>query len=130
MWAMIRMGFHGRLAWRGRTFDAFLEAQKQPASAVATFWETVVVGATNLPVDRVDALVSRLRHDPRHESVRVLREGPLERREFGVWDMAFKFFEGTDGLWPAGRLSDLDAEQAFAHASDLFRSAVVELRAG
>ena len=74
--------------------------------------------------------MNRLRHDPRHESVRVLREGPLERREFGVWDMAFKFFEGTDGLWPAGRLSDLDAEQAFAHASDLFRSAVVELRAG
>ncbi|MHC5026455.1 MAG: hydroxysqualene dehydroxylase HpnE [Planctomycetota bacterium] len=70
MWGMIRMGFHGRLRWRGRTFEDFLVDQRQPASAVSRFWNTVIVSACNLPVQRVDA----------EAALQVFQEGFLANR--------------------------------------------------
>ncbi|MBX3355938.1 MAG: hydroxysqualene dehydroxylase HpnE [Phycisphaeraceae bacterium] len=55
MWRLIRMGFAGREAWRGKVFHAFLEAVRQPAGAIERFWEPVVVSACNLPCAKVDA---------------------------------------------------------------------------
>ena len=55
MWRLMRMGFAGRLAWRGRTFGAFLQATGQTPRAREMFWEPVVVSACNLPSDQVDA---------------------------------------------------------------------------
>lgn len=37
----------------------------------------------------VEALVSRLREDPAHESLKILRMEPIARRQFDGWSMAF-----------------------------------------
>lgn len=55
MWRLIRMGHGGRLAWRERTFAAFLESCHQPPSTIERFWEPIVVSACNLSVARVSA---------------------------------------------------------------------------
>ena len=55
MWRLMRMGLAGRLAWRGRTFAAFLQDTGQTHRACELFWEPVVVSACNLPSDQVDA---------------------------------------------------------------------------
>jgi zeta-carotene desaturase len=55
MWRIIRMGSRGRFAWRDRTFNEFLEECRQPQELVQSFWNTVIVSACNLPVERVSA---------------------------------------------------------------------------
>ncbi|HMN95701.1 MAG TPA: hydroxysqualene dehydroxylase HpnE [Phycisphaerales bacterium] len=55
MWRLIRMGRAGRLAWRDRSFRAFLDQMRQPASTIERFWEPVVISACNLSVERVCA---------------------------------------------------------------------------
>lgn len=37
----------------------------------------------------LDGMMSRLRADPRHYALRVLRDCPLQSRQFGGWSMAF-----------------------------------------
>jgi squalene-associated FAD-dependent desaturase len=55
MWRIIRMGTRGRFAWHERTFLEFLACCHQPQALVRSFWNTIVVSACNLPVDRVGA---------------------------------------------------------------------------
>ncbi|HVP72392.1 MAG TPA: hydroxysqualene dehydroxylase HpnE [Phycisphaerales bacterium] len=55
MLRMMRIGEHGRLAWRNRTFGEFLNDADQPLEAVRRFWEPIVVSACNMSVDRVGA---------------------------------------------------------------------------
>jgi zeta-carotene desaturase len=55
MLRMVRMGYSGRLAWRNRTFRAFLDEHKQTDNAVDRFWRPIVVSACNLDIDRVAA---------------------------------------------------------------------------
>lgn len=37
----------------------------------------------------IDALLERLRADPRHTDLLVVDRGPIERRRFGDWSMAY-----------------------------------------
>jgi hydroxysqualene dehydroxylase len=55
MWRLIRMGQGGRHEWRNRTFAEFLRETKQTPNAMEGFWNTVIVSACNLPIDRVGA---------------------------------------------------------------------------
>lgn len=55
MWRMIRMGFAGRVQWADRAFSEFLEETNQPRAVVERFWDTVIISACNMPVDRVCA---------------------------------------------------------------------------
>lgn len=56
MWRMIRMGGKGRLAWTGKTFGDFLRECGQPAELIRSFWNTIIVSACNMDVDRVAAV--------------------------------------------------------------------------
>ena len=47
------------------------------------------------PVDDVTATFERIQCDPRHRDTVILQAGPVERREFGGWSMAY-----------AGRMED------------------------
>lgn len=42
----------------------------------------------------VDSLLKRLREDPRHNAIRVLREGTIPERLFPDWSMAYKNLVG------------------------------------
>ena len=54
----------------------------------------------------IEAVYERIEADPRHRVTEVLHHGPIERRRFGEWDMAF------------GRTSDERAyEEAVAEAA-------------
>jgi hypothetical protein len=44
----------------------------------------------------VRLVFDRIRHDPRHQDVKVLFEQPLEAREFSDWRMAFIDLDGVD----------------------------------
>ncbi|HRP62052.1 MAG TPA: hydroxysqualene dehydroxylase HpnE [Phycisphaerales bacterium] len=55
MWKMIRMGTAGRLAWSDRPFMDFLRECNQPQRLVEAFWQTIVISACNMPVERVCA---------------------------------------------------------------------------
>jgi hydroxysqualene dehydroxylase len=55
MWRMIRLGQRGRHEWRDRTFAEFLRETKQTDHAMRGFWNTIIVSACNLPIDRVGA---------------------------------------------------------------------------
>jgi squalene-associated FAD-dependent desaturase len=67
---LIRLGAKGRLEWRDRTFAEFLDEQDQPASVVDSFWNTVIVSACNLGVNRVSAALAMM----------VFQEGFLANR--------------------------------------------------
>ena len=41
------------------------------------------------PQDEIDALMARIRRDPRHKDVRQLIRAPAREREFGTWSMGF-----------------------------------------
>ena len=41
------------------------------------------------PVDEVEATFERIQCDPRHHDTVILQAGPVERREFGEWSMAY-----------------------------------------
>jgi len=55
LWKIMRMGFKGRPAWADRTFAQFLQTCRQPEDVVRSFWNTIIVSACNLEVDRVSA---------------------------------------------------------------------------
>ena len=39
------------------------------------------------PRTPVEAMMARIRRDPRHTDIRILHAGPLEQRDFGNWHM-------------------------------------------
>lgn len=53
MWRMIRLGAKGRYEWTSRAFIEFLNETKQPERIIREFWNTIIVSACNLPVERV-----------------------------------------------------------------------------
>jgi zeta-carotene desaturase len=57
MWRIIRIGTAGRHPWAGRTFAEFLRSPEcaQGESVIRRFWNTIIVSACNLDVDRVSA---------------------------------------------------------------------------
>jgi zeta-carotene desaturase len=70
MWRMIRLGAGGRQGWSDRTFAAFLESVGQPPQLMRDFWNTIVVSACNISVDRVCAATA----------MHVFQEGFLANR--------------------------------------------------
>jgi zeta-carotene desaturase len=52
---MLRLGARGRAGWRDRTFGEFLRACGQGETTIRRFWNTIIVSACNLEVDRVSA---------------------------------------------------------------------------
>lgn len=70
MWRMIRLGAHGRLTWSNRTFGEFLRQCGQPPELIRSFWNTIIVSACNLDVDRVAA----------SSALHVFQEGFLANR--------------------------------------------------
>jgi len=65
-------GLTGMLLYRDGTYMQFLEGQRKD----------------------IDLLLARLRNDPRHEGIHVLREGMLSERLFPDWSMAYKSLGG------------------------------------
>ena len=55
MLRIARLGAKGRYVWRDRTFGELLTALEQPERVVRCFWNTVIVSACNIDVDRVAA---------------------------------------------------------------------------
>lgn len=53
MWALIRAGTRERRKWHDLSFNAWLEINHQPRSAIDKFWEAIIVSACNETVDRV-----------------------------------------------------------------------------
>ncbi|MBT8486688.1 MAG: FAD-dependent oxidoreductase [Phycisphaerales bacterium] len=70
VWRILRLGRSGRVAWQDRTFAEFLATCDQPADVVRRFWNTIVVSACNLPVERVAA----------DAALKVFQEGFLANR--------------------------------------------------
>jgi hypothetical protein len=68
-------------------------------------------------------LFERICGDPRHERVEIVAEGPIERREFSDWQMAFIELDGQD-LSALPGFSDLlrDTPSAKAFLQSLPRS--------
>ncbi|MCP3903666.1 MAG: NAD(P)-binding protein [Planctomycetes bacterium] len=58
MWRIMRLGEGGCHRWRGRTFAEFLRESGQGDGVIRRFWNTVIVSACNLDVERVDAAVA------------------------------------------------------------------------
>lgn len=65
-------GLTGMLLYRDGTYMQFLEG----------------------PRSEIDSLLARLREDPRHYGIRILREGILPSRLFPEWSMAWKNLAG------------------------------------
>ncbi len=55
MWRLIRIGRAGREAWRGRSFESFLDETQQTVGARELFWDPIVTSACNISCARVDA---------------------------------------------------------------------------
>jgi zeta-carotene desaturase len=70
MWRLIRGGDRLRIAWQDRTFAAFLQECGATETAVARFWNPVIVSACNLDVGRVGAAFA----------MQVFQEGFLANR--------------------------------------------------
>ncbi len=71
--ALAAIRFADRSAWQGRTFGDFLTTHKQPARAIARFWEPVIISACNLSVHRVAA----------GPALKVFQDGLLRSPEAG-----------------------------------------------
>jgi hypothetical protein len=41
------------------------------------------------PPDAIEALMARIRRDPRHRDVQVVRTAPIQRRRFPTWSLAY-----------------------------------------
>ena len=65
-------GLTGMLLYRDGTYLQFLEGQRRD----------------------IGELLDRLRRDPRHRDIRILRQGTLPERLFPDWSMAFKNLAG------------------------------------
>ena len=46
--------------------------------------------------DQVEALFAKIAEDPRHQQVHMLWDGPIEKRSFAEWTMAFVSGDGLD----------------------------------
>lgn len=65
-------GLTGMLLYRDGTYLQYLEGQRAD----------------------IDSLMKRLREDPRHKAMRILREGTVPERLFPEWSMAYKNLAG------------------------------------
>ncbi len=74
MWRILRMGSAGRVEWANRTFGEFLRHCGQPEEVVRRFWNTIIVSACNLEVERVGAAYA----------LQVFQEGFLGHRWAGA----------------------------------------------
>ena len=63
------------------------------------------------PQKAVLKLIERIRNDPRHVNVEVVHNGPLARRRFQQFSLAFSTVEDADAL---ARMERLDGEAALA----------------
>ena len=63
------------------------------------------------PQKAVLKLIERIRNDPRHVNVEVVHNGPLARRRFQQFSLAFSTLEDVDAL---ARLEKLDGQAAVA----------------
>ncbi len=50
------------------------------------------------PEEAVDRIYGVVQHDDRHENLVVLNESQIEDREFGKWEMGFRFIEPGEDL--------------------------------
>jgi hypothetical protein len=65
-------GLTGMLLYRDGTYLQYLEGQRSD----------------------IDKLMNRLREDPRHKGLRIIREGTIRERLFPDWSMAYKNLTG------------------------------------
>jgi len=79
-----RLGISGLLLYANREFVQLLEGEEHS----------------------VQSLYQGIRQDPRHTSVEVLHEGPIDVRAFAQWSMAFRAVEN---------INELSAAQGFEH---------------
>lgn len=95
MWRLIRIGIHGRVAWRHETFRAFLDRERQTPEAIERFWEPIVVSACNLSVDRVSAAAA----------MQVFQEGFLGSRFAGAMGLSsvplWELYDPVEGVLAA-----------------------------
>lgn len=60
-------------------------------------------------------LAEAIERDPRHTGYRVLHEGPLARRRFGSWNMAY-------GLTPDEEVGSLTVNRSGVHVAEYLQS--------
>lgn len=65
------------------------------------------------PEDQVSSLVRLLQTDPRHESMRVLYEGPVQQRHYHRFELGFAEVEDHDDLADIDALEGAEALQRF-----------------
>jgi hypothetical protein len=85
-------GLTGMLLYRDGTYLQYLEGQRRD----------------------IDKLMNRLRKDPRHKDLRIIREGIIRERLFPDWSMAYKNLTGLKSSHVPGyseRLQGLYSQQ-------------------
>jgi len=68
---------------------------KRRISGALIFTDRYFVQAIEGPADEIDALKNKIIADPRHSQIVILADGPTDKRQFGLWSLAYS---GTDTL--------------------------------
>lgn len=68
----------------------------QNISGVLTYHRRQFVQMLEGERDQIEALYAKISADPRHQQVYKLWDGPIEKRSFPEWTMAFVTAEGLD----------------------------------
>ena len=79
--------------------------------------------------DEVDSLLKRLREDPRHKAIRILREGTVPERLFPDWSMAYRNLAGLRSSHVPGYSERLQGHYQDARTEDPARPLVDLLQA-
>ncbi len=87
--SVVALPFGGEAA---RELDAIIEVSKRRNAQAGITGVLRYDGAYFLqvlegPRTPVEAMMARIRRDPRHTDIRILHAGPLEQRDFGNWHM-------------------------------------------
>jgi len=95
-------GLTGMLLYRDGTYLQFLEGQRAD----------------------IDSLLKRLGDDPRHQAIRILREGTVPERLFPDWSMAYKNLAGLRRSQVAGYSERLQAQYKNERTQDPAQSLI------
>jgi len=112
MWQVVYTS-RATASFRASDLDSILRASRRnnPALGVTgmlLFMNGEFMQALEGPDDNVRELYAKLQRDPRHTDCRMLREGPIEAREFPDWSMGFHDLTDAGAARPAGVNDFLD----------------------
>ncbi len=99
---------------------ATARSQNEPAGITGAliFTQTHFAQYLEGPADAVDALMEKLRQDPRHADVQVVRAHQFTRRHFSDWSMAY----GGSSIYVAHLVrSAVEDQKDSSHADKLIR---------